>query len=100
MATSLATQSLASDRRGQHPPDDAPDLTSGHAIWGDWSVRCAVGAPSACVGGFGPGAEVRVVATYQVPVARLPFLGAVAAPSLRVGATHRTRVDRYRGFGG
>lgn len=63
-------------------------------------VRCAVGAPSACVGGFGPGAEVRVVATYQVPVARLPFLGAVAAPSLRVGATHRTRVDRYRGFGG
>jgi hypothetical protein len=63
-------------------------------------VRCPVGAPSACVGGFGPGAEVRVVATYPVPVARLPFLGAVAAPSLRVGATHRTQVDRYRGFGG
>ena len=63
-------------------------------------VRCPVGAPPGCAGGFGPGAEVRVVATYQVPVARLPFLGAVAAPSLRVGATHRTRVDRYRGFGG
>jgi hypothetical protein len=55
---------------------------------------------SGCVGGFGPGAEVRVVVTYRVPVARLPFLGAVAGPGLTVGATHHTRVDRYRGLGG
>jgi hypothetical protein len=55
---------------------------------------------SGCVGGFGPGAEVRVVVTYRVPVARLPFLGAVAGPGLTVGATHHTRVDRYRGLSG
>ena len=47
-----------------------------------------------------PGAEVRVVVTYRVPVARLPFLGAVAGPGLTVGATHHTRVDRFRGLGG
>jgi hypothetical protein len=63
-------------------------------------VRCPVGAPAGCAGGFGPGAEVRVVATYRVPVARLPFLGAAPVPSVRVGATHRTRVDRFRGLGG
>ena len=55
---------------------------------------------SGCVGGFGPGAEVRVIVTYRVPVARLPFLGAVAGPGLTVGATHHTRVDRFRGLGG
>jgi Flp pilus assembly protein TadG len=57
------------------------------------------GAPAACAGGFGPGAEVRVVVTYRVAVARLPFLGAVAGPSVTVGAAHRTRADRFRGFG-
>jgi len=61
---------------------------------------CPPGVASGCVGGFGPGAEVRVVATYEVAVARLPFLGAVGVPSVRVGATHRTRVDRFRGLGG
>ena len=39
----------------------------------------AVGSPSAagpgCAGGFGPGAEVEVVVTYRVAVARVPFLG-------------------------
>jgi hypothetical protein len=61
---------------------------------------CPAGVLSGCVGGFGPGTEVRVVVTYRVPVARLPFLGAVAGPSLTIGATHHTRVDRYRGLGG
>jgi hypothetical protein len=61
---------------------------------------CPVGAGPGCVGGFGPGAEVRVEVTYQVPVARLPFLGAVAGPGVTIGATHHTRVDRYRGLGG
>jgi hypothetical protein len=61
---------------------------------------CPPGVASGCVGGFGPGAEVRVVVTYRVPVVRLPFLGAVAAPNLMIGATHHTRVDRYRGLGG
>jgi hypothetical protein len=51
-------------------------------------------------GGFGPGAEVEIVVTYRVPVARLPFLGAVTGPGVTVGATHHTRVDRYRGLGG
>jgi hypothetical protein len=41
-----------------------------------------------------------VVVTYRVPVARVPFLGAIAGPGLTVGATHHTRVDRYRGLGG
>jgi hypothetical protein len=61
-------------------------------------VGCEAGP--GCAGGFGPGAEVRVVVTYRVPVARLPFLGAVAGPGLTVGATQHTRVDRYRGLGG
>ena len=43
-------------------------------------VGCPDGVGSGCVGGFGPGAEVQVVVTYRVPVARLPFLGAVAGP--------------------
>jgi hypothetical protein len=73
---------------------------------GDPSARmrlragCPAGAGPGCVGGFGPGAEVRVEVTYLVPVARLPFLGAVAGPGVRIGATHHTRVDRYRGLGG
>jgi hypothetical protein len=58
------------------------------------------GVGEGCAGGFGPGAEVEVVVTYRVPVARLPFLGAVAGPGVTVGATHHTRVDRYRGLGG
>ncbi|MDP9207763.1 MAG: hypothetical protein M3O65_04560, partial [Actinomycetota bacterium] len=63
-------------------------------------VGCPVEAGAGCDGGFGPGAEVEVVVTYEVPVARLPFLGAVAGPGVMVGATHHTRVDRYRGLGG
>ena len=68
------------------------------------SLRLRAGCPaegaSGCAGGFGPGAEVEVVVTYRVPVARLPFLGPVAGPSIVIGATHHTRVDRYRGLGG
>jgi hypothetical protein len=60
----------------------------------------SAGGGSGCGGGFGPGAEVEVVVTYRVPVARLPFLGAVAGPGVTVGATHHTRVDRFRGLGG
>jgi hypothetical protein len=60
---------------------------------------CPAGVGSGCAGGFGPGAEVQVVVSYRVPVARIPFLGAVG-PGLTVGATHHTRVDRYRGLGG
>ena len=63
-------------------------------------VGCPVEAGAGCDGGFGPGAEVEVVVTYRVLVARLPFLGAVAGPGVTVGATHHTRVDRYRGLGG
>ena len=62
-------------------------------------VGCPDGVGSGCVGGFGPGAEVQVVVTYRVPVARLPFLGEVAGPGVTIGATHHTRVDRYRGLG-
>ena len=58
------------------------------------------GGAAGCAGGFGPGAEVEVVVTYRVPVARLPFLGSVAGPGLTVGATQHSRVDRYRGLGG
>jgi hypothetical protein len=63
-------------------------------------ARCPPEAGPGCAGGFGPGAEVEVEVTYRVPVARLPFLGAVAGPGVTVGATHHTRVDRYRGLGG
>ena len=63
-------------------------------------AEAAAGVEEGCAGGFGPGAEVEVVVTYRVPVARLPFLGAVAGPGVTVGATHHTRVDRYRGLGG
>ena len=60
---------------------------------------CPVGAPPGCSGELGPGVEVTVVVTYRVPVARLPFIGTIAGPDLQVGATHHTRVDRYRGLG-
>ena len=67
-------------------------------------MRLRVGCPaevgSGCARGFGPGAEVEVAVTYRVPVARVPFLGAVAGPGVTVGATHHTRVDRFRGLGG
>jgi Flp pilus assembly protein TadG len=65
-------------------------------------IRLRAGCPPAaagCVDGFGPGAEVQVVVTYRVPVARVPFLGAIAGPAVTIGATHHTRVDRYRGLG-
>jgi hypothetical protein len=58
---------------------------------------CPAGAPVGCAGGFGPGAEVRVVATYRVAVARLPLVGALGVPSVTVGATQRSRVDPFRG---
>ena len=76
------------------PPGDGsgPGAGSGPAV--------GSGVGSGCAGGFGPGAEVEVVVTYRVPVARVPFLGAVAGPGVTVGATHHTRVDRYRGLGG
>jgi hypothetical protein len=61
---------------------------------------CPAEAGADCGRGFGPGAEVEVEVTYRVPVARLPFLGAVAGPGVTVGATHHTRVDRFRGLGG
>jgi hypothetical protein len=61
---------------------------------------CPAEGASGCAGGFGPGAEVEVVVTYRVPVARLPFLGPVAGPGVVIGATHHTRVDRYRRLGG
>ena len=63
-------------------------------------VGCPAAGGSGCGKGFGPGAEVEVEVTYRVPVARVPFLGAVAGPGVTVGATHHTRVDRYRGLGG
>jgi hypothetical protein len=63
-------------------------------------AEAEAGVGQGCAGGFGPGAEVEIVVTYRVPVARLPFLGPVAGPGITVGATHHTRVDRYRGPGG
>jgi Flp pilus assembly protein TadG len=64
------------------------------------AVGSRPGDGSGCAGGFGPGVEVEVVVTYRVSVARVPFLGSVAGPGVTVGATHHTRVDRYRGLGG
>jgi hypothetical protein len=64
------------------------------------AAACPAGAPAGCAAGFGPGAEVRVVASYRVAVARFPFVGVVGGPSVTVGATHRARADRFRGFRG
>jgi hypothetical protein len=75
----------------------AGDPRAGMRLRAGCPAEAAAGA--GCAGGFGPGAEVEVVVTYRVPVARVPFLGAVAGPGVTVGATHRTRVDRYRGLG-
>jgi Flp pilus assembly protein TadG len=61
-------------------------------------TQCPPAAPAGCGGELGPGMEVTVVVTYRVPVARLPLVGAVAGPDFPVGATHHTRVDRYRGL--
>ncbi len=44
--------------------------------------------------GFAPGATIEVTITYRVPVAG--FLSPVLGIDLPVGATNRTRVDRYR----
>jgi hypothetical protein len=74
----------------------AGDPRAAMRVW----AACPPGAPGGCEGGLGPGAEVRVVVSYRVPVARLPFLGVVAAPNLTVGSTQHSRVDRYRGPGG
>jgi Flp pilus assembly protein TadG len=65
----------------------------------DVRAECPAEAPPGCSGDLVPGAEVTVVVAYQVPVARMPFVGAIAGPDLQVGATHHTRVDRYRGLG-
>jgi len=62
-------------------------------------AACPAEVPPGCSRELVPGAEVTVVVTYQVPVARVPFVGAIAGPDLQVGATHHTRVDRYRGLG-
>ena len=63
-------------------------------------AACPAEGASGCAGGFGPGAEVEVVVTYRVPVAGVPFLDSVVGPGIVIGATHHTRVDRYRGLGG
>lgn len=40
------------------------------------------------------------ITCHEYVVARLPFVGAVAAPSVTVGATQHSRVDRFRGLVG
>jgi uncharacterized membrane protein YtjA (UPF0391 family) len=79
---------------GYAPGDPRADLVIRTACSAD-----PAGDAPGCVGGFGPGAEVSVRVTYRVPIARLPFVGAIAAPDLPVAATQHTRVDRYRRIG-
>jgi hypothetical protein len=88
-------------RSGSGPgPGPASRVGPGYGFGSGLTVGAGSGSGVGCSGGFGPGAEVRVVVTYRVPVARLPFLGPVGGPGVTVGATHHTRVDRYRGLGG
>jgi hypothetical protein len=59
-------------------------------------ASCPAG-PAGCVDGFGPGAEVRVVVTWRVAVARLPFL--VRSPG-RVSRSGRRIAPVRTGSGG
>jgi len=56
------------------------------------------GVGGGCRDGFGRGATVEVTVRYRVPVAG--FLQPLVGAELPVDATHRTRVDRYRGLAG
>jgi hypothetical protein len=60
-------------------------------------TSCGSGTTGLCTDGFGPGAEVAVEVTYQVPAARIPFIGLFLG-NITVGSTHHTRVDRFRGL--
>jgi Flp pilus assembly protein TadG len=62
------------------------------------TTSCPTDAPSNCRAGFGPGAEIEVLVTYDVPVTRIPLLGIVAGPTVTIGSTHHTRADRFRGL--
>jgi hypothetical protein len=62
------------------------------------STFCPSGSPPTCTGGFGPGAEIRVEVVYDVPLLRLPFLGADVG-GYPVGATNHTRANRFGGLG-
>jgi hypothetical protein len=77
------------------------DILTNHHLDDDRrrAVRVAASCPNhhGCdAAGFGPGATIEVRITYRVPVAGP--LSQVLGLDLPVGATHRTRVDRYRGL--
>lgn len=42
------------------------------------------------------GGAIEVRVAYDVPVARVPFLGSVPGPSVAVSASHVSRIDPYR----